>query len=88
VADPGQEFTFVMCGLVGRANTEKVARWSYTLSSVSGETEVTESWECLPAYLELVHLGAHLPTAKQMAADGIPVTLANLKREAETVDNG
>jgi hypothetical protein len=88
VANPDSEFTFVMCGLVGRSNSEKVARWSYRLTPVSGGTEVTESWECLPAYLELVHLGAHLPTAKQMAADGIPVTLANLKREAERVAEG
>ena len=88
VASPGREFTFVMCGLVGRANSEKVARWSYLLTPVSGGTEVTESWECLPAYLELAHLGAHLPTAKRMAADGIPLTLANLKREAENSDKG
>lgn len=44
VADRGREFAWVVRG---------PTRWSYTFATVDGGTEVTESWEFLPAGLGL-----------------------------------
>jgi hypothetical protein len=82
-AVPGQIFSFFMCGLVGQPNSKDLARWCYEMSPAQRGTELEESWEALPAYLELGHLGADLQKAEAMARAGIPVTLANLKRIAE-----
>src|SRR4051812_20312983 len=43
-ADPGREFTFVVGG-----SEAPYARWSYTFAPVAGDTELTESWQVMPA---------------------------------------
>lgn len=82
VAEPGKEFAFVVGGTW--------IRWGYTFSSVEGGTEVTESWELLPAGLAMFeqHFGdkaASLIAIRTEAAHtGIPATLAALKNVAES----
>ena len=81
VAERGREFTF----LVGGA----LVRWSYTLAPAAGRTEVTESWEFLPAGIARFHerygddAGTQIAERSQAARDGIPITLAALKQAAE-----
>jgi len=82
VADPGREFAF----LVGGANT----RWGYTFTPVDGGTEVTESWELLPAGVAMfkdrfgADAQAQIDDRTKAAHDGIPATLAAIKRIAES----
>ena len=81
VATPGQEFAFIVGGTL--------VRWGYTFRAVADGTEVTESWEFLPAGLDLFYerygdgAAAQIADRTQAARDGIPVTLAALKRVAE-----
>ncbi len=81
VAEPAQEFAFVVgAGLV---------RWGYTFSPTAEGVEVTESWEFLPAGLAMFHqrfgddAPAQIADRTQAAREGIPLTLAALKRAAE-----
>jgi hypothetical protein len=81
VADPGREFAWV----VG----PRIARWGYTFTAVEGGTEVVESWELLPeadAVYEERYGDAAGPAADRYdkAVSGIPVTLAAIKRSAES----
>jgi len=82
VADPGAEFAFVVGGVW--------TRWGYRLTPADGGSEVTESWEMLPAGLtrfdERFGDDAARQVAQRAAAarSGIPATLAALKRAAET----
>jgi hypothetical protein len=82
VAEPGREFAFV----VGSS----LVRWGYTLSPVDDSTELTESWEFLPGGIARFEdrYGAdaqgQIATRTEEAHQGIPVTLAALKRIAES----
>jgi hypothetical protein len=83
VAEPGREFAWAV------AEPPTRARWGYKLQAVDGGTEVTESWE-LPAegaaFFEQ-RFGDDAPAQIEVRAaaarDGIPVTLAAIKRSAE-----
>lgn len=81
VADRGREFAW----LVGGSR----ARWGYTLEPVEGGTRLTESWEFLPGGLAFMEerYGADAPAQVQArvraAHEGIPATLAAIKRIAE-----
>ena len=65
-------------------------RWGYTFTSVDEGTQVTESWEFLPDGITRFHnrFGADAPAQiadRALAArDGIPATLAALKKAAES----
>ena len=87
VAEPGKAFVFTNCGGAGDAD---LAQWSFTFTATADGTEVTESWELLPAYPGVM-LGrdpnADLPAVfddrRTSARTGIATTLANLKQAAE-----
>ncbi|MDK3256866.1 SRPBCC family protein [Blastococcus capsensis] len=81
-ADRGREFAFV----VGGSNVS----WRFTFRPVDGGTEVTESWEFLPDGLALF-AQRYGDTAQEQidrrtrdAHEGIPATLAAIRRIAET----
>ena len=81
-ADRGREFAFVVGG--------SWVRWGYTFTPVEGGTQVTESWEFLPDGVTRFHnrFGSDAPAQiadrTQAARNGIPVTLAALKKSAES----
>lgn len=81
-ADPGREFAWVVGG--------KFVRWGYTLTAVEAGTVLTESWEFLDegiAMFEEKHgeqAAARIADRTQQALDGIPKTLAAIKRIAES----
>jgi hypothetical protein len=81
-AEPGREFAFAVFG--------NRARWGYTFTEADGGTRVTESWEFLPggavAFRERYgdDAPAQIADREQAARNGIPVTLAALKRAAES----
>jgi hypothetical protein len=83
VAERGREFAFVVGG--------SYVRWGYTFTVVGEGTRVTESWEFLPEGIAMFEekFGADAQTQissrTEAAHDGIPVTLAALKRTAEAV---
>ncbi|MGY1619585.1 SRPBCC family protein [Geodermatophilus sp. SYSU D00691] len=80
-ADRGREFAFVVGG--------SLVRWRYTFRPVEGGTELTESWEFLPAGLALfaerygADADAQVADRTRAAHEGIPATLAAIKRIAE-----
>jgi hypothetical protein len=82
VAEPGREFAFAVFG--------NRARWGYTFAAADGGTRVTESWEFLPGGVTAFEerYGADAPaqvaSREQAAREGIPATLAALKRSAES----
>ena len=82
VAERGREFAFVVGG--------SYVRWGYTFAAVGEGTRVTESWEFLPGGIAMFKekFGADAQTQissrTKAAHDGIPVTLAALKRTAES----
>jgi len=82
VADRGHEFAFVVNG--------SWTRWGYVFTPVEGGTEVTESWEFLPGgvamFEERFGAGAQAQIADRLALakEGIPVTLAAIKKDAES----
>ncbi len=80
-ADRGREFAFeVNSGWV---------RWGYTFTAVDSGTQVTESWEFLPAGIAGFHDGygsgaeVQIANRTEAAHRGIPVTLAAIKKAAE-----
>ena len=80
-ADRGREFAFeVNSGWV---------RWGYTFTAVDTGTQVTESWEFLPAGISGFHdrygddAAAQIANRTELAHRGIPVTLAAIKKAAE-----
>lgn len=81
VADRGREFAW----LVGGSR----ARWGYSLEPVEGGTRLTESWAFLPDGLAFMEerYGDDAPQQVQLriraAHEGIPATLAAIKRVAE-----
>lgn len=81
-AQRGQEFAFIVGG--------SLVRWGYTFTPVDGGTQITESWEFLPdgiaVFEEKYATFAQTEIAKRTEAahDGIPRTLAAIKRIAES----
>jgi uncharacterized protein YndB with AHSA1/START domain len=89
-AEPGREFTFVNHGREGR---HAMVRWGFLLEpSADGGTEVTQTWEVLPGYADGfadeenpgMTLEQRLDFMQAMAEQGMPETLANIKRDAES----
>ena len=80
-ADPGREFAWAVGGTI--------ARWTYTFTEVDDGTEVTESWQFLPTGEAMFEehfgdrAGAEITDRYERARDGIPETLAAIKRAAE-----
>jgi hypothetical protein len=80
-ADRGREFAFAVGG--------SYVRWGFTFRSVDGGTEVTETWQFLPGGIAFFHerYGADAPAEiaerTRAAHEGIPATLAAIKRIAE-----
>jgi hypothetical protein len=66
-------------------------RWGYTFAPVDGGTQVTESWEFLPDGIARFHnrfggdAQAQIASRAEDAHQGIPATLAALKKSAESV---
>ena len=81
VAEPGREFAWQVGG--------NLVRWGYTFEPVDGGTWVTESWEFLPAGIEMFHerygddAQTEIDKRVQAAHTGIPTTLAAIKKAAE-----
>jgi carbon monoxide dehydrogenase subunit G len=87
VAEPGREFAFVNRGT---GDSGDLVRWSYTFAPSGDGTEVTETWQVLPGFVDQVQqmapdtdvsqiLDVILPATQQ----GIAATLANVKAVAE-----
>jgi len=80
-AERGREFAW----MVG----EGWIRWGYSLAPAAGGTELTESWEFLPAGLQRFHdrygddAQREIDERTQAAHEGIPITLEAIKRIAE-----
>lgn len=80
--EPGREFAFI----VGGDRT----RWGYTFHPVAGGTEMTESWNILPAgevYFNDrfgAEAEAEIAQRADTARNGIHETLAAIKKAAET----
>jgi hypothetical protein len=83
-ADPGKEFAWAV------AEPPTRARWGYTFKPVEGGTELTETWELPPEGQALFNerfkdTGSEEIAKRAAAAErGIPETLANIKRAAES----
>ncbi len=81
-ADRSREFAFVVGG--------SWVRWGYTFTPAGEGTRVTESWEFLPAGVARFHerygddAEAQIADRAAAARTGIPVTLAAIKRAAES----
>jgi hypothetical protein len=81
-ADRGREFAFLVGG--------RLVRWGFTFIAVEGGTELTESWEFLPAGQQLFAERYGEDAQRQVedrtraAHEGIPATLAAIKRIAES----
>jgi len=90
-ANPGREFAFVNHG---REGDMELVRWGYEFEPDGDGTKVTETWQVLPQYPDMVRSGApdaddadvkaRIDGMAQMARDGMKETLANLKRVAES----
>ncbi len=80
-AKPGEEFAWIVGG--------NLARWGYVFSPSDDGTQVTESWEFLPAGIKMFndHFGEtaqkEIDSRVEAAQTGIPITLATLKKIAE-----
>lgn len=81
-AERGREFAWVVGG-------DRV-HWGYTLTAADTGTTLTESWDFLPGGLAFFEekfgdkAPAQIADRTQQAHDGIPVTLAAIKRIAES----
>jgi hypothetical protein len=81
-ADRGREFAFVVGGAW--------VRWGYSFTPVTAGTEVTESWEFLPAGVTRFHerygddAQAQIMERTEAARRSIPLTLAAIKKAAES----
>lgn len=82
-AERGREFAWVVGG--------RFVRWGFTLAPADGGTTLTESWEFLPEGIAMfgekygADADAQIADRTQQALDGIPKTLAAIKRIAESV---
>ena len=86
-AERGREFAWVVGG--------SFVRWGFTLSTARTGTTLTESWEFLPGGIAMFEekfgdqAHVQITDRTQQALDGIPKTLAAIKRIAEsTTDAG
>ncbi len=76
--------------VVGGSNV----RWGFTLAPTGAGTILTESWQFLPAGIAMFEekFGAdaqvQIADRTQQALDGIPTTLAAIKRIAESIEAG
>ncbi|MEO5832213.1 MAG: SRPBCC family protein [Nakamurella sp.] len=81
-ADRGREFSWIVGGTF--------VRWSFTFEADGEATQLTESWHFLPAGIAMFHekyadrAAAEIDSRTRHALDGIPRTLAAIKRIAET----
>ncbi len=86
VADRGREFAWVVGG--------SFVRWGFALTPVETGTTLTQAWEFLPGGIAMFEekFGdqAHfqITDRTQQALDGIPISLAAIKRIAESTDAG
>jgi carbon monoxide dehydrogenase subunit G len=87
VAEPDREFTFTSRGI---DNNRDLVQWSYTFAATGDGTEVTETWQVLPGFIDQVR--SHAPDADvaqfldpmvSRTQQGIAATLANIKSVAE-----
>jgi hypothetical protein len=80
-ADRGREFAWLVGG--------RLVRWGFLLEPVGEGTRLTETWEFLPAGQELFaerygdQAPAQIEERTRAAHDGIPATLAAIRRIAE-----
>lgn len=85
-AKRGHEFAWVVGG--------RFVRWGFTFAFGETGTTLTESWEFLPGGITMFEerFGDEAPLQiadrTQQALDGIPKTLAAIKRIAESIDAG
>ena len=81
VADRGREFAWVVGG--------SFVRWAFTLAPAETGTTLTESWEFLPDGIAMFEekfgdqAHAQITDRTRQALEGIPKTLAAIKRIAE-----
>lgn len=83
-AERGREFAWVVgC---------KFVRWGFALAPADGGTTLTESWEFLREGIAMfgekygADADAQIADRTRQALDGIPKTLAAIKRIAESID--
>jgi Polyketide cyclase / dehydrase and lipid transport len=82
VAQPGPEFAWLVGG--------KFARWGFEFTPAPGGTQVTETWRFLPEGRAMFRkkygprAEAQISLRTEQARTGIPVTLAAIKRIAES----
>jgi hypothetical protein len=80
-AERGREFAWLVGG--------RLVRWGFTLAPVAEGTRLTETWEFLPAGLQFFREKYGEDAQRQIedrtraAHEGIPATLAAIKRIAE-----
>ena len=80
-AERGREFAWIVGG--------DLVRWGYRLAPSAVGTTLTESWEFLPGGIAMFHqrygddAEAQIADRTRQALDGIPRTLAAVKRVAE-----
>ncbi|MCD5341424.1 SRPBCC family protein [Arthrobacter sp. AK04] len=81
-AERVREFAWVVGG--------RFVRWGFTLAPADGGTTLTESWEFLPEGIAMfgekygADADAQIADRTRQALDGIPKTLAAIKRIAES----
>ena len=81
-AERGREFTWIVGG--------SFARWGFTFDSDGAATTMTESWEFLPSGIAMFQerygdrAAAEIDQRTRQAHNGIPRTLAAIKRIAES----
>ncbi|TWP36100.1 SRPBCC family protein [Leekyejoonella antrihumi] len=81
-ADRGREFAWVVGG--------SFARWGFSFAPDGAATRLTESWQFLPGGIAMFgekygdQAAAEIDERIRLAHDGIPRTLAAIKRVAET----
>lgn len=82
-AERGREFAWVVGG--------RFVRWGFTLTPADNGTTLTESWEFLPDGIAMfrdkygAEADVQIAERTQQALDGIPKTLAAIKRIAESI---
>ncbi len=82
VAEPGREFVWEVNG--------GWVRWGFTVDPVDDGTRLTQSWAFLPAGIEGFHgrwpddAEHQIALRTKYATEGIPVTLAAIKKTAES----
>lgn len=83
-AERAREFSWIVGG--------SFVRWDFTFESDGAGTELTESWEFLPAGIAMFEenygdqAAAEIDQRTQLAHDGIPRTIEAIKRIAEASD--